>query len=301
MPRFGDRQRHQLCRADACTANNIDEQTYRTQHTPECTDCEDVVLDYETICSTIRAGKTPLVVSIETDGHIKFAVTSDDAVPNGRNPRTGKLPYICISHVWSHGLGNVHRNALPRCQLEILHKRTAPLLTDAALPFSVFWIDTVCVPVNPCDRALRRRAIASMASVYRNSVCVLVLDESLMQTAIHAKPSAVPTFRLTDLIDQRELTFRIIFSDWWRRLWTLQEGVLSATFFVAFAEGPVHFQRTVMARADDHSRNLAHSSSPVIKDMLLNLVTSGHVSDQDEETMGASAKGPCAACVSAWA
>lgn len=278
MPRVGDRQRHQLCRADACTANNIDQGTYRTKHATECSGCKEVVLDYDTICSTIKAGRTPLIVSVQTDEGMKFAITSDEAVPNAQNPRTGKLPYVCISHVWSHGLGNVHRNSLPQCQLEMLHKFTAPVLSDGGLPFSVFWIDTICVPVDPKDSSLRHLTIANMASIYQNALCVVVLDESLMRTAIHAtNPSSkAPTFKLDDLIDQRELTIRVIFSDWWRRLWTLQEGVLCQSFFVVFAEGPVQFQRAVVARAADHARNLAHASSPVVENMLLNLVARAH-------------------------
>ncbi|KAL1615618.1 hypothetical protein SLS54_008885 [Diplodia seriata] len=115
-----------------------------------------------------------------------------------------------------------------------------------------------------------------MASIYRNASCVLVLDEALMQTSLHAN-SSENTFQVADLIDLRELSIRIILSDWWRRLWTLQEGLLCYTFLIAFAEGPIQINNTVVTRhEEDHFSNLAHLSSPVVSGMLLNLLDRQH-------------------------
>lgn len=278
LARFGYRQRHRLCHEQGCIANNVDNSTYKTSHTMGCTGCEDVVLNYQYICSTIRRGRTPLVFSVEKGDRISFGVTSDDQAPfHAQDARTGKMPYICISHVWSHGLGNTRRNALPRCQLEILHKYTSSVLTkdDGGRQYSVFWIDTICVPVHPADKDLRQLSITNMESIYRDASCVLVLDEALMRTSLHSSPSE-NTFQVKDLTDQRELSIRIILSDWWRRLWTLQEGLLCHTFFIAFAEGPIHITNAIMTRQDDHFRNLAHTSSPVVKGMLMNLIDRQH-------------------------
>lgn len=283
LQRYGNRGRHVNCRSSACIANTVDELTYQTQHRFDCQDkncqdknCQDVEFDYQEICNILERGQTPLVASDPRSGRLEFAAVPD-VVPRG--PHKGlKLPYICISHVWSHGLGNTKRNTLPRCQLEALHKYTLPLLQQGItnVPVSFFWIDTICVPVRPENANLRKKAISNVAQVYEQALQVLVLDEALMRTSLKADPSVnmKESFRARgdEIIRQKELVMCILFSDWWRRLWTLQEGLLTNSLCVLFREGIVNLGEAVQAGAEDHVKNRADLSSDTVKNALPNLI-----------------------------
>jgi hypothetical protein len=186
LQRYDNRGRHVNCRGSACTANAVDELTHQTQHR---FDCQDVEFDYQEICNILERGETPLVASDPRSGHLEFTAVPD-VVPE--SPQDGlKFPYICISHVWSHGLGNTKRNTLPRCQLEVWHKYPLPLPQQGVtnIPVGFFWVDTVCVPMRPENANLRKKAISDMAQVYEQALQVLVLDEALIRTSLKADPS----------------------------------------------------------------------------------------------------------------
>jgi hypothetical protein len=161
--------------------------------------------------------------------------------------------------------------------LEALHKYTLPLLRQGVtnVPVSIFWIDTICVPVRPENANLRKKAISNMAQVYEQALQVLVLDEALMRTSLQA-PSVnlKESFRARgdEIIRQKELVMCVLFSDWWRRLWTLQEGLLTNSLCVLFREGIVNLGEAVQAGAEDHVKNRADLSSDVVKNALPNLV-----------------------------
>ncbi|GME36821.1 Het domain-containing protein [Neofusicoccum parvum] len=158
-----------------------------------------------------------------------------------------------MSHVWCDGLGNPSANALPKCQILRLNRclrsmppdmesgelRFGPLSIDwTRQNFSLhperspplFWMDTLCIPVQPQHAALRTRAINQMASIYAAAVQVLVLDAELAQCATAGAPAA-------------QLLARIVCSAWMGRSWTLQEGVLARECVFQFADAaldPVH-------------------------------------------------------------
>lgn len=87
---------------------------------------------------------------------------------------------------------------------------------DINLPFTAtngrvyFWMDTLCVPLS---RLHRKKAILRMAQTYQGARAVIVLDSTLM----HASEEEDCATFLT----------RILFSPWYSRLWTLQEGALT--------------------------------------------------------------------------
>ena len=83
-----------------------------------------------------------------------------------------------------------------------------------------FWIDTLCVPLNP--KECRKNAIANMRSIYSRATRVLVLDAELMQSTMNSSPE--------------EKLSRITCSTWIRRLWTLQEAALARSIYFQFAE-----------------------------------------------------------------
>ncbi|KAI9670301.1 MAG: hypothetical protein M1831_006515 [Alyxoria varia] len=136
--------------------------------------------------------------------------------------------YVAISHVWSHGLGNPSRNALPDCQLAFLHSilkqanTPAPEDTMSNPPASpTFWLDTLCVPLK---RPYRKLAISRMRSTYTDAASTLVLDNDLL--SFHGPPF--------------QRCQRLMLSDWTTRLWTYQEQCLSEpNILIAFADGLV--------------------------------------------------------------
>lgn len=78
---------------------------------------------------------------------------------------------------WSDGLGNLEKNALPRCQLDRIQSLAHALLSSKTLQAASpkhFWIDNFGVPVGPERREIRREAIAMMANIYKAASAVLV-------------------------------------------------------------------------------------------------------------------------------
>lgn len=89
---------------------------------------------------------------------------------------------------------------------------------------SLFWLDTLCIPVKPEHAHLREWSFATMASIYAGASRVLVLDAELMNMAC-------PIFALS--------LSRIMCSAWMSRSWTLQEAALSRRCFFQFADATV--------------------------------------------------------------
>jgi len=286
MPRYGDRSRHRACDEHHCKAANIDTASYQTKHHDECQDpaaCETVVVDNAAVCDILAAGLIPLVLTTELNNQrpevkiVPHIIQEGGAVGN-------KLPYICISHVWAHGLGNVKQNALPACQIKRLHRHTYPIhhrgRSTGGPSVSLFWMDTLCVPVQPEHHHLRKKAISQMAEVYRGAMHVLVLDETLLQTSLKIRKSEVvqghslySSQASNKIIHQKELSFSVMFSDWWRRLWTLQEGMLSTSLLICFKEGlMVQMQQMISQSSHDHVTNRADMSSETMKSLLHNLI-----------------------------
>ena len=292
--RHGDVQRHLACTSTECIANNVNRKTYKTRHGTlgkPCNEsgCHDVDLDYISICEILRSGLIPIIKS-ETNafGEIEFSIVPYLA---------DEFNYVAISHVWSHGAGNTMKNTLPKCQLEALHSRTAPLLAAfgeyggpaisakiRARMLSFFWIDTICVPVRPDNADLRNMAISRMAQTYEQAHSVLVLDEGLMHTSLRTDDKTIKSVvhigrRPPPPVKQKELVMSVMFSDWWRRLWTLQEGVLPDQLFVAFADGSMHISHVVPAGAEEHVQNRADLSTDRVKGGLTDLIDKAHLVD----------------------
>lgn len=231
--------RHKDCTDLGCIGNNVVEEIYQTLHGTLGTcrgaeSCSDVHFDYGILRKILEDGLIPI---------IRTRVTSEGTIFDIVPYDSKKISYIAISHVWSHGMGNTKSNTLPRCQLEALHKRTVLVLASFTRhdgpedeprfrekSLSYFWIDSICVPVRPEDKSLRQDAISKMAQTYEQAHAVLVLDQGLLHTSL-IKDGA------STLIKMRELIMSILFSDWSRRLWTLQEGVLPDFVWIAFAGG----------------------------------------------------------------
>lgn len=193
---------HSKCTASKCLAFNIITEEYKTQHTDACQGCNDVSINKDALASTLRLGKTP---------RVRVSVEFRDGGPQIRLLVADSGPYVAISHVWSDGLGNAAANSLPSCQLLRLRSLTMELGVEFADDMPAFWIDSLLVPVK--KGAEKRMALGRLSHYYREAAKVLVLDSDLLMAS--------------QFSSQEEQMSRILLSTWMRRLWTLEEGILS--------------------------------------------------------------------------
>ncbi|KAG0130678.1 hypothetical protein HOY82DRAFT_561873 [Tuber indicum] len=259
LPTHSGQQSHRNCTAQQCFANHVDESTYQTQHVERCRGCEHISIDVEKVAEVIEQGKTP-IVSINCRD-------ADGDHPDIQLEVVTSAPYIAISHVWAQGLGNAQANSLPRCQLARIKRMVSGIHpidpTDNASELGV-WMDTLCIPVAPHLKPLRKLSIARLEETYRNADQILVVDKDLMSAS-----------RLASRIEKAT---RLLCSSWMRRLWTYQEAVVSnlhpncTKLQVQFSDGPVMFHSLCA-----NPISLCHSEM-AIRGLLLALPLTGSVS-----------------------
>jgi hypothetical protein len=237
MVRPDARTDHSSCSKIECLANQVDRISYKTRHTRDDCKCDEIEADANEMARILLAGDYPLINILEQPG---------DAVQLQVIERRSCTEYVAISHVWGHGLGNVKKNALPRCQLLHLRKLASDLwefhwngekhgslnsLKKKSIPI---WMDTLCVPV---DGQLKKVALRRMRETFQNARDVLVLDRELQHS---------------EYGDFFEANFRICCSDWSRRLWTYQEGGVAQNVIVQFKDEPVHYTRDFVIQIACH-------------------------------------------------
>ncbi|KIW91456.1 uncharacterized protein Z519_08352 [Cladophialophora bantiana CBS 173.52] len=223
---------HDKCTRDACTAFNINPNTYQTRHAQPSCSCAFIPIPTDEMRRIIKQGGIPLAF-LERSG-----VTGEISL--GVKAACATDSYVAFSHVWSDGLGNSSSNSLPRCELERLENylnepiklagniNVGRFLNMDALrgTFSrektkLFWIDTLCIPVKGDDGdaedsdELRWQAIAKINPVFAGANKAIILDSEIMDH-VRAKSS-----------DSCEFSARLLFSTWMGRCWTLNEAALS--------------------------------------------------------------------------
>lgn len=162
--------------------------------------------------SILKGGSIPLVSPYNDDDSAQLCIV--EAAPG--------IDYVAISHVWLDGLGNLQKNALPRCQLRHLSE-----LASNAFQFMgktrtpLFWVDTICCPLE--DGEAQDLAISRMRDTYEKASCVLVLDSWLEAQSSEA-------------LNDCEIMMRITCCGWNRRLWTFQEGALAEQLLFKFSD-----------------------------------------------------------------
>lgn len=150
-------------------------------------------------------------------------------------PASDQHPFIAISHVWAHGLGNPDRNGLPTCAVFRIQRTIAAIWQglsargvqhthDEYGRVQGFWMDIFCVPVHKSEssKRLRRKAVAQMKEIYNGAAAVCVLDKVLQQR---------------QNLDLAETLISISLSPWARRLWTFQEAAFAEHIYVLFKSG----------------------------------------------------------------
>lgn len=253
--RSSEKTIHDTCSSRECQAYNSEPETYVTSHTTRGCQCRFIAAPTEQVNEIIRSGGFPLIsLQNASHGNIEIRVQASKA----------NSTYTAISHVWSGGLGNVQGNSLPLCQLEYLDqciskmprngerglnylKNRYPddltgkicisplgldnLVSSKSRDPKLFWIDTLCIPVNPESSDLRMKAINKMDAVYAHAREVLVLDSEIQRLSIkETHPS--------------ELLGRLAYSSWMGRSWTLQEGAIGRATYFQCADGAMTLQRS---------------------------------------------------------
>ena len=143
------------------------------------------------------------------------------------------------------GIGNPTANALPTCQLrhlQTLVNRVQPIASvENGTPW---WCDVLCIPVGEEDKKHRKAAIRNMGRIYQSSTKVLALDSGLVSISEDA-----PAI---------EIYVRLRLSGWMRRLWTLQEGVLTKDVHIQCSSGTRTLRDidSAMARQGQESTSL---------------------------------------------
>lgn len=213
---------HTACTADKC--NSGQRFVPQPQHVDENCDCPSVCLSPQAqqyLTTLVRAGRIPMLKATKvSDQKQEVCLQVAEFVPNDK-----KNVCIAISHVWSDGLGNPRDNTIPCCQIRKLQQLSQEIAKRVEGRFQFrkrtigFWIDTICIPM---DEALKRQAILQMRNIYKDTSAVLVLDKAIQQ--VSTDPGSLSTM------------WQIYTSIWYRRLWTLQEGILNTKTFVRLSD-----------------------------------------------------------------
>ncbi len=197
---------HKKCTGYGCA---VETSTYSIVHSQPGCQCELVHLDLREFCGHDFSMVIPLLSIENHESGIRLKVV--------QFVNEVKTAYIAISHVCADGLGSLHDNVLPECQLRVMHQRVVSAYPRGQ---GLFWIDTLCVPCQPQEA--RMSAMSKMKDVYQQAEMVLVLDAELVHST---KECSVEDFMM-----------RITRSRWLTRLWTFQEAVLAKRLVFQFLE-----------------------------------------------------------------
>lgn len=244
---FSDSLSHELCSDERCLALQTSDEDYETKHADNCLGCGEILVDQEKICSVLRCGGIPLIYIHTTEAAASPKVKLIDYSANS-------VEYFAISHVWAHGLGNPKENALPSCQLMRLRSLVGKLAskTTRKVQQPAFWIDTLCIPVDPKFKECRKLAVTRINDTFRQARQVLVLDADLQRSSKRCT--------------RTELATRMICCGWMRRLWTLSEAVVAdgsanaSKVDVQFLEGSIEFN----AIGGRHLRSIYNTETAII-------------------------------------
>ena len=246
--RTSEKTNHDSCSQKHCDAYNSAPDSYVTSQRLLGCQCSSIASSSEDLNKILESGGIPLI-SLHEAPHGKFTIRVHETKANSQ--------YTALSHVWSGGLGNVQANSLPLCQLKYLsdclsslpkHGETGlnykqNLMDDSGRVWispmgldnlvsaddcksKIFWMDTLCIPIDPKSSDLRMKAINKMDAVYAHVRRVLVLDLEIQKV------------RIRD-IHPCELLARLAYSSWMGRSWTLQEGAIGGSTYFQCADGAI--------------------------------------------------------------
>ena len=237
---------HESCTSHRCHALTV-RSSGDARHVLGCDlECGQIEVSGEALTRILEQGETPALKIITTGSAASCVVELW---------RADESPYVAISHVWSHGMGNPDANALPLCQTTRLASFVKGLPSSGLKTTSddlLVWIDTLCCPSSSFPRG-KKLSLGRMQATYHHAAAVLVLAECLL-------------CRDSKNMSELEIMTRLVTSTWITRLWTLQEGALAQILWAQFRDQA----RNVDAIAsdldthyelagDDHFRNDIHT------------------------------------------
>lgn len=275
LPPTGVSQNHSRCRILHCQLNDVKKDEYQVRHAESCSGCELQSADQPALVTAINGDRIPLVSCfLDSNAILRFKIVEGDL----------NFKYTAISHVWTGGLGNYERNALPSCQLAYLWSivKGIPDMQATNVRYShwgaetpieemlwklsellpsnpirsrgsvYFWIDTLCIPIDRRFSEHRQKAIASMGQIYAAAETVLVLDTHMQQLRN---------------VDSGHATFmtHLSVSPWMARSWTLQEAAVAPSLCVRLKE------RTAVLKRLQHQNLLSislHQTNCLFKETL---------------------------------
>ena len=242
---------HTACSLD-CVHNRVNSKVMKPHHRKECPRqyCRPIAVPDDIIATHIKNGGLPLIsLSEQSSGSMKMDVIE------GRD----SYDYTAISHVWAGGLGNSEENSLPLCQLQYL-RTTLNGFSDSRKEWlngwitdklawskpTIFWLDTLCIPVHSKYYDLKIKSINNMARIYAGAGRVIVLDSEL------------ENFSVTEMREDVTNVLALIkCSPWMSRSWTLQEGTLSLTVLLRFKDMAKDLKALLISANKDECR-IAH-------------------------------------------
>jgi len=212
---------HSACTEGGCLVLKIDPSVYSTAHTDNSCGCPELNLEVREIGRVLGSDKLPLIEVLPSadSASAEIRLREDD----------GHTGFVAISHVWADGLGNVKNNSLPACSLQDISRMVnqLPRCSSQQSESVPFWIDTICVPVEPA--AMKKLALDKLRYPYMRAGHVLVLDNYLR------------TVKAADC-DALELVAHLMCCNWVSRLWTLQEGRLARRVWFQFKDRAVELK-----------------------------------------------------------
>lgn len=208
------------CTTSRCSYTMINPQNYVAKHYPA--DC---------VCSLYIKPMIDQIIGLLDEDLIPVLklVIGDDGEPQLIVRSGSSVEYVAISHVWADGLGSNPETGLPICQVRRLMSLSTSLQQRAGTTAKevsrlesgdFVWVDALCVPQ---ERKWRNQALKLMGRAYKEAQMVVVLDSTIQ--ACDASSS------------KEDLLFTIAMSPWMRRLWTLQEAMLSRWLVFEFSKG----------------------------------------------------------------
>ena len=219
---------HMNCSESACTGNATDIETFQTRHVDENCSCSFIGVSQGHLASLCRQGSIPLIHIRPSDcqsqelSDQKELYSPSQSIDISVQPWTPSSRFTAISHIWSHGLGNQQSNSLPICQLKRLALAVDQVSRSRKRP-QLIWIDVLCIPVASEYAAERRTSINKMGIIYAAAETVLILDYELQRISIKN-------------LDRLEILARLLTCSWMERAWTFNEGSLSRSCCVQFAD-----------------------------------------------------------------
>ncbi|KAI1385118.1 heterokaryon incompatibility protein-domain-containing protein [Hypoxylon trugodes] len=157
--------------------------------------------------------------------------------------RAPKQPYTALSYVWGIGEGPTFSEELPEDVSNIIDDAIKATLE---LGFQYMWVDRYCINQGAPEEIAEQ--VPKMDLIYNCAEVIIIAaagqDPSYGLPGIRSRSLTQPHAKVGDqflVSTLHEPDDDILWSKWWRRGWTLQEGVLSRRRLV-FTDHQVYYE-----------------------------------------------------------